>query len=743
MTTAHNKRAGRDNRPEPGLLWFEFYFPRELATGEVTKVLQPLAYRPKLGWRQQTPIVVFELQAKAGSFRWLLGVDHRLGDELPNQLRAQLPGLVLVRRDHPHRVGPLLASNVRPVGLSQPLRVEMAASVTSGLLEVMSALGTRESAVVQWVIGPAQQRRSQPTNFKVARSLGLVATAEATPDERRQWRAKAAEPLFAVRARIGARAATPELASAIVRLLGEALRLANASHTELRITKSTLHGGRQLDAVIGAGMRWAGILNAAELSAVLGWPVDGVDSLRNAHGRQHPAPPRLTLSASAARQSSSLRILGASLHPADDNHLVMMPIETALHHTHVIGPTGSGKSTLLAQLAWADMSAGHSVLVIEPRGDLVADVLAGVPEYRRDDVVLIEPGTVDQVVGINPLAGPPSDAEQRADQLLHLFRGLYGSSLGARSSDILLHALIALARSPDGTFADLPVLLTNKTFRRHLLAKVSDPLVLAPFFAWYDGLSEAERHQVIAPVLNKTRAFLSRTAIRRLLGQARPRFGLDELFTGRKVVLVNLNEGVIGSETAQLIGALLVTQLWQAMQRRAVVSPAQRHPAMVVIDEIQNYLTLPVELDDMFAQARGLGVALTVAHQHLAQLTPKLRAAILANARSRIAFRPSTDDSAPLATALGDGLTAPDLERLGGFEAYVRLFVDHQVSQPFIVRTRSLGVSLSDPNDLRQMSQQRYGVDGVALDDVLRKRWQGDAHQSPNGPIGETPRRAA
>jgi hypothetical protein len=57
------------------------------------------------------------------------------------------------------------------------------------------------------------------------------------------------------------------------------------------------------------------------------------------------------------------------------------------------------------------------------------------------------------------------------------------------------------------------MLLTNTTFRHRLLAKVSDALVLAPFFAWFDGLSEAERHLVIAPVLNKTRAFLSRTAI--------------------------------------------------------------------------------------------------------------------------------------------------------------------------------------------------------------------------------------
>jgi hypothetical protein len=35
-----------------------------------------------------------------------------------------------------------------------------------------------------------------------------------------------------------------------------------------------------------------------------------------------------------------------------------------------------------------------------------------------------------------------------------------------------------LARTPDGTLADLPMLLTNGRFRRRVLGDVNDPLVL-------------------------------------------------------------------------------------------------------------------------------------------------------------------------------------------------------------------------------------------------------------------------
>lgn len=740
MTKQPNIPKWKEGAPAYDLIWFEIHFPRELSSTEVTTVLQTLAYRPLLGWWRRTPLVVFELRATSAGVRWLVGMDERISGELPGQLQAQLSGLVLVALPDPARPVPLLAANVQPVGLSQPLRTDKAASVTAGLLEVMNALSKGESAVVQWVIGPVQSRKSRPETFSVTRALGWIATVPETPDERRGWRQKAAEPLFAVRGRIGACSNLPDHSSAIVRLLGEAIQLVSGAHAELRVSRPGVRAVKSFDHVEASGSRWSGILNVAELAAVLGWPVDGARSLGAAHGTQYPPPSQLLRPVKAPVHPSD-RVLGAGVYPGHDNQLVALPTDASLHHLHVVGPTGSGKSTLLGQLITADMQAGRSALVIEPRGDLIEDILLRVPPARHEDVVIIEPGQTEQVVGFNPLAGTAKNAEGRADDVLHLFRELYGNSLGPRSSDVLLHALVALARNDQSTLADLPVLLTNAGFRRRHLAAVSDPLVLGPFFSWFDSLSEAERHQVISPVLNKSRAFLSRTAIRRLVGQAHPRFSMDELFTRPRIVLVNLNTGVIGEETAQLLGALLVTQLWQAMQRRALVPAIKRHPVMVVIDEVQNYLRLPVDLGDMFAQARGLGVSLTVAHQHLAQLPSKMKAGLLANARNRVVFRPSVEDGAPLAAALGGGLSAQDLALLQAHEAYAEAFVSHEPSRPFLIHTLLPPIqTLSNPADLRRESAARFGVDGLALDDELRQRWQGRP-STPGTPIGQMPRR--
>jgi hypothetical protein len=61
---------------------------------------------------------------------------------------------------------------------------------------------------------------------------------------------------------------------------------------------------------------------------------------------------------------------------------------------------------------------------------------------------------------------------------------------------------------------------------------------------------------------------------------------LDELFQRPRIVLVNLNTGVIGEPTAELPSALLM------MQRRALVPSTYRQPAMLVVDEVQKYLRL-------------------------------------------------------------------------------------------------------------------------------------------------------
>lgn len=714
--------------------WCEVVLPRGMSQDDVTAVVRVLTGRPRLGALQLQPPVVFELWLHPERSHWLVGMDARIADRLPGEFRAQCPGLTFVSVDDPQRPVPVAGRELRTRSLTYPVRVDMAAGVTAALLRIREDLHGSEAVVVQFVVGPGHvfstDYPQRPTPLDL---LGITVPAKPNADDRRAWRHKLDEPLFGIRGRTGAVGANRRRAAELTRPVFSALALTNDRHGRVQVSAQSGRVAAQITKVRGRARTWSSIVNAAELAALIGWSIGDLD-IPGTGGRFAPAPSKLLVKSPT---NTTGRILGTSLHPADGGKLVRVPVATSRHHTVTTGPTGSGKSTLLAEMARADVAAGRALFVMEPRGDLVQDILAGIGEKRRDDVVVIEPGAT-RSVGINPLQGPRDDAERRADQLVHLFESWFGSNIGPRSRDILLHCLIALARLPDGTIADTPILLTQPRFRREVLARVSDPLVLAPFFAWYEQLSDAERGQAISPVLNKLRVLLSPSATRRLLGQGAPRFDLTDLFVKRRIVLINLNAGVLGPDNANFIGSLVLAELWWAIQRRATIAPERRHVTMVMVDEVQNYLG-SMDFGDALAQSRGLGVSWTLAHQHLDQLSPSLQASFLTNARSRVVFRP-TKDARPLAEALGGGLMADDLERLQGFEAGCRLLLDSTLSKPFAVHTRPLGAAISDPEELRRASQDRYGVDGTELDKALAQRWHGAANQ-PDTPIGVKRRR--
>src|SRR5207248_1432686 len=225
------------------------------------------------------------------------------------------------------------------------------------------------------------------------------------------------------------------------------------------------------------------------------------------------------------------RVVAEASFPGAERPMALS-VKDSLRHLHVIGPTGSGKSTLLTGLIEQDMQAGRGVVVIEPKGDLVADVLMRVPEHRLDDVIVLDPMD-DRPVGLNLLACTAADRELVVDQIAGIFATLFKAGWGARTDDILRAALLTLAGVPGMTLTEIPLLLTDAGFRRALVGRVDDP-ILQQFWGWFEGMSDGERTQAIAPLSNKLRAVLLRRRLRNVLGQAEPRLDLDWALAERK-----------------------------------------------------------------------------------------------------------------------------------------------------------------------------------------------------------------
>jgi hypothetical protein len=710
------------------LHWYEAYPPRDASLTDVASMMRVLAGRPRQGLRRLQPVVAFEMWIYHDRVRWLVAIETQIARTLPSELVAQLPGLVLVPVAVPERPTPITAREVRLTSMIYPLRLDTARSVATGLLRIRDDLRPHEAVVVQWVIGPGHSSTQVPIRQTPLDVLGFTTARQPDGDEQRAWKSKLAEPLFGVRGRAGAVAGDLRRAGELLRPTVSALSLAGGAHARIYASPQSVRVADQLEQVMPR-RTWSGIVNASELAVLVGWCLDGLDIPGGSAGFGLPPAGLLT----GAARSADARPLGLSVHPASRGAVVRLPRASFASHVHLIGPSGVGKSTLMANWIVAEAAAGGSLVVIEPKGDLVRDVLARLPQHRHRDVVVIDPGADGPVVGINPLSGPREDAERRADSVLHLMRELFGTGIGPRSADVLLHALIMAARLDGGTLTDVPVLLVNPVFRRWAASRVSDPLTIGPWLAWFDGLSEAERGQVVAPLGNKLRPFTARPAIRRLLGQARPAFDLAAVFRRPTLLLVSLNAGAIGSETAQLVGSLLLGQLWEHIQRQTTVPTAQRRPASVFVDEWQSF-TSGLDFADVLARARGANVSFSVAHQHMDQLSAELKAAVLANAASRVAFRPAEGDGRALARVLGAPATPEGLERLPAYHAVARVLVDGAPSNAFEVATPPLPGALYDPDDVRRASARRFGHDPAALDAELLTRWQGGS--LPDAPVG-------
>jgi hypothetical protein len=371
-------------------------------------------------------------------------------------------------------------------------------------------------------------------------------------------------------------------------------------------------------------------------------------------------------------------------------------------HIHVLGPTGAGKSTLLLNLALEDINAGRGVGVIDPKGDLVRDLLERIPEREWDRVILIDPSLREHPVGLNVLACEDPDLhEVVTDQVVTIFKKTYERYWGPRTDDLLRAALLTLLSQPGSTLCEVPLLLLRPEARQRFVGKLDDPVGLEPFWEEYERMAEGQRLQMVGPLLNKLRSFLLRRTVRNILGQSRSTVSIQEAVDQQCILLVSLSKGLLGEETSQLMGSFLVARIWQAALARASRPENWRPDFNLYLDEFQNYLHLPQNLEDVLVEARGYHLSLVLANQHLGQLQGTTREALSANARTRVTFQCGQEDARYLAREFQPGLDERDLRNLQRFQIAVRLCVGGRTEPPFT------GITVPPPPSLGDQSAER------------------------------------
>ena len=265
-----------------------------------------------------------------------------------------------------------------------------------------------------------------------------------------------------------------------------------------------------------------------------------------------------------------------------------------------------------------------------------------------------------------------------------------------------------------------------------LVGRLHDPLAKATFAA-FDEMSAGERQHQLAASFNKLGTLLGRPIIRTVLGQPRPKLDFGRVLRERQIVVVSLSPMRVGAPAARLIGAVTVFALFQAVQGRIGLAENKRRPFLVYIDEPKALGDLPMPVDALLEQARGLGVGVTLAPQSIAQLPKSVREAVLTNVASRIVFRQDADDARLLARDLR-GITPEELGDLAAYEAVARIGLGPgDLAPPVTLKTEPLGKSVSNPKTLRTISAERWGVALKQVDEALAERHKPAEKKAPVG----------
>ncbi len=686
--------------------WFEYDWQRPFVIDNVHELLSHIAAQTPRGY------LVFEVRCVEGRISYLVGMSPQYKGKMIELFRGHGE---IEFHDVPSAFRKPVSSS-RYLSISKPvlsLNAGMTDSVVRAGLAAVSATRKGEEAVVQVVLGRGFSPTTVPKKMSDPHeswlSKALFGVREATPDTMKSVKEKAGQFMFQSIIRVGA---SGKNAEGRVDNILSAFRVLESSGTRIRsFDEDPIH----LDNIY---IPWQINLRLAvkEIAPFLLLP-SGEEELPGVSGL-HPKrllPPRWYYEPDTVSGDRTYAVSEGAV----SKKLSISP-KDALEHTIILGPTGSGKSTVMENLILSDIKAGRSVLVLDPKADLVTEILERIPESRRADVVVIDPSDPCPV-GFNPLRFKGfKNKALVADAVLSVMKEIFADSWGVRTQQILSASLLTLADVPDATLLWLPFLLTDEAFRARIVAGVKDRIGLIPFWQQYENMKDSEKNTNIAPVLNKMQQFIFRPGLRAVLGQAHPKFDLMDLFLQRKIVLVPLNRGIIGGESARLLGSLIVGLTWTLALSRANIPAEKRHLVSIYIDELQDYLSLPTDLADALAQARGLGVGMTLAHQYRGQLPPEIKAGVDANARNKIIFGLSGSDAKDLAGQAPD-LVPEDFMLLPRYHIYTNI-MQNRKSTGWMS-----GVTMLPPQPIRMAaelkaeSMKRYGRPAEQVeDDFLR-----------------------
>ena len=397
-------------------------------------------------------------------------------------------------------------------------------------------------------------------------------------------------------------------------------------------------------------------------------------------------------------------------------------------HHYIIWKSGWGKSVFIGYLARQDVWNGDGVCVIDPHGDLVEDVLAYVPKERAKDVIIFDPADDERPMGLNMLDIISTDPEARKREMdraaldaTEIFIKIFGDEIfGPRIQHYFRNGCLTLMEDEEdgGTLIDVPRLFVDEAFMKYKTRKLKNPVVKSFWEHEYANTGDREKQEMIPYFSAKFGPFITNTTIRNIIGQPKSAFNIRDVMDNKKILLVNLSKGKVGSLNAQLLGLIFVSKVNMAAMSRADMPENERKDFFMYVDEFQNFAT--ETFGEILSEARKYHLALIMAHQFIAQIggngakkgdKPSIKDAVFGNAGTIMSFKVGAEDAEYLEKEYAPLLSQQDIIGIANYTTYCKLNIDNATTRPFDMKTiwDESYKNIEAAKILKEYSRKKYG----------------------------------
>ena len=253
-------------------------------------------------------------------------------------------------------------------------------------------------------------------------------------------------------------------------------------------------------------------------------------------------------------------------------------------------------------------------------------------------------------------------------------------------------------------------MLTDRNYRQKVVEYITDDMVKRFFAIEFADWSEKFDTDAIIPLVNKLGQFLSDPLLRNIFGQKQNKIDISKLMNDEKIILINLSKGRLGEENSSFLGSIFLTKIKQAGMERAAIPEDERKDFYLYVDEFHNVVTQTFE--NILSEARKYALNLTIAHQYVGQIIPRIHQAVLGNCGSIITFRIGGEDAVKMKSEFAPVFDIKDMINLAVAEFYIKMTIDGESYDPFSAETLRVlpPTHPSYKNEIIAASRRKYSI---------------------------------